>query len=218
MNRLTPVLYIRSTLASSRAVEQTDGSTKETEAGKDGTAASGSGSTVVPPAPAGEDSSRPGAARRRSSFLSALRNVGNPFRSAEPSGGTPSGVDDNPFESVVTENISVGYVPVRLPRLTDPIAPCTGFAMQAEVVKHASRFTELRKAQRKTSPEKASKADESEGGLFFASRRRGRSPQLGPSTEEHFPDNPPPREPLVDYLKVDIPNISIILSGTEGSL
>jgi hypothetical protein len=124
------------------------------------------------------DSSRPCIARRESSFLFTLRNIASPFRDAEPSGETPTGVEDDPFEKALTENISVGSVPVHVPRLTDPIAPCTGFAMEAEVVKHASRFAEFRKAQRKACPEKVSRADESEGGLFFASRTRGRSPQV----------------------------------------
>jgi hypothetical protein len=124
------------------------------------------------------DSSRPCIARRESSFLFTLRNIASPFRDAEPSGETPTGVEDDPFEKALTENISVGSVPVHVPRLTDPIAPCTGFAMEAEVVKHASRFAEFRKAQRKTCPEKVSRADECEGGLFFASRTRGRSPQV----------------------------------------
>ena len=76
------------------------------------------------------------------------------------------------------ESISVGSVAMRMPRLTDPIALCTGFSMQAEVVKHASKFTEFRKAQRKAFPERESKADGSGGGLFFASRTRGRSPAV----------------------------------------
>jgi hypothetical protein len=124
------------------------------------------------------NSSRPCIARRESSFLFTLRNIASPFRGAEPSGETPTGVEDDPFDNAVTESISVGSVPVHVPRLTDPIAPCTGFAMEAEVVKHASRFAEFRKAQRKSCPEKVSRADESEGGLFFASRTRGRSPQV----------------------------------------
>jgi hypothetical protein len=74
------------------------------------------------------------------------------------------------------ESISVGSVPLRMPRQTDPIALCTGFSMKAEVVRHAGKFAEFRKAQRKAFPERESKAEESGGGLFFASRTRGRSP------------------------------------------
>ena len=76
------------------------------------------------------------------------------------------------------ERISVGLVPVHTPRLTDPIAPCTGFAMQAEVVKGPNRFNEFRKAQRKAVPERENRIEEPEGGLFFASRIRGRSPSV----------------------------------------
>ena len=76
------------------------------------------------------------------------------------------------------ESISVGSVPMRMPRQTDPIALCTGFSMEAEVVKHASKFAEFRKAQRKAFPERESKAEESGGGLFFASRTRVRSPAV----------------------------------------
>ena len=52
------------------------------------------------------------------------------------------------------ERISVGLVPVHIPRLTDPIAPCMGFVMQAEVVKGPSKFDAYRKAQRKAAPER----------------------------------------------------------------
>jgi hypothetical protein len=76
------------------------------------------------------------------------------------------------------ESISVGLVPMHMPRLTDPIALCTGFSMQAEVVKHANKFAEFRKARRKACPERESKAEESGGGLFFASRTLGRSPAV----------------------------------------
>lgn len=135
--------------------------------------ASESESTALPVSGGGP--SKPYPARRESASLFASRHVDSPFRSAQPSGETPTYVKDDPFESLFTESISVGLVPVHVPRLTDPIAPCTGFAMQAEVVKRASKFTEFRKAQRKVLPERESKVEESEGGLFFASRMRGRS-------------------------------------------
>ncbi len=76
------------------------------------------------------------------------------------------------------ERISVGLVPVHIPRLTDPIAPCMGFVMQAEVVKGPSKFDAYRKAQRKAAPEREDRIEEPEGGLFFASRIRGRSPSV----------------------------------------
>jgi hypothetical protein len=96
----------------------------------------------------------------------------------EPSGKTPKYVKDDPFESAAMERINVGLVPLHTPRLTDPIALCTGFSMQAEVVKHASKFAEFRKAQRKALPERESKVEEPEGGLFFASRTLGQSPAV----------------------------------------
>jgi hypothetical protein len=43
--------------------------------------------------------------------------------------------------------INIGFVFLHMPRLTDPIALCTGFSMQAEVIKHANKFAEFRKAQ-----------------------------------------------------------------------
>jgi len=108
-----------------------------------------------------------------------LRSHGSPFRVVEPSGDIPAWVDDDPFEDVVVESISVGLVLVHTPHLTNPIAPFTGFAMQAEVVKSTGKYTEFRKAQKKTFLDKVSKAtEESEGGLFFASRERGRNSQV----------------------------------------
>jgi hypothetical protein len=107
-----------------------------------------------------------------------LRSSGSPFRGVELSGDTPAWVDDNPFEGGVVESISVGSVAVYTPQLTDPIAPFTGFSMQAEVFKTTSKYTEFRKAQQKTFLDKVCKAEESEGGLFFASRERGRNPQV----------------------------------------
>ena len=83
------------------------------------------------------------------------------------------------------ERISVGLVPVHVPRLTEPIAPCMGFAMQAEVVKGSNKFREFRKAQRKALPERENRIEEPEGGLFFASRIRGRSPSVREAF--HFP-------------------------------
>lgn len=122
--------------------------------------------------------------RRESSLPSKLCGSSSPFRGVEPSDcDTPAWVDDDPFESVVVESISVGSVPVHTPHLTDPIAPFTGFAMQAEVVKSTSKFAEFRKAQKKTFPDKVSKAEESGGGLFFASRERGRNPQVRKSKD-----------------------------------
>jgi hypothetical protein len=76
------------------------------------------------------------------------------------------------------ESISVGSVAVYTPHLTDPIAPFAGFAMQAEVVRSTSKYSEFRGARRKTCLDKGSKAEESEGGLFFASRGRARTPQV----------------------------------------
>ena len=96
----------------------------------------------------------------------------------EPSGETPNHVEDNPFEPAAMESINVGLVPLHMPRLTDPIALCIGFHMQAEVVKHESKFAEFRKAQRKAFPERESKAEEPGGGLFFASRMLPRSPAV----------------------------------------
>ena len=116
--------------------------------------------------------------RRERSLPSMLRSSGSPFRGVELSGDTPAWVDDNPFETGIVESISVGSVPVHTPQLTDPIAPFMGFAMQAEVVKSTSKYTEFRKAQKRTFLDKACKAEESEGGLFFASRERGRNPQV----------------------------------------
>ena len=96
----------------------------------------------------------------------------------EPSGETPNCVKDDPFETAVIENINVGLVPLHMPRLTDPIALCTGFSMRAEVVKHTSKFAEFRKAQKKAFPERESKAEEPGGGLFFASRTLGGNPAV----------------------------------------
>ncbi|KAI0303419.1 hypothetical protein B0F90DRAFT_1369571 [Multifurca ochricompacta] len=220
MNRLTPVLYIRSTLAGSRTdlrVTKNSGTVeKPTQLEKPelSVPAGHSESESVAVRIAGKGSTRPRPVRRESSSFSALRNISSPFRGEEPSGETPTSIGNDPFERVETESISVGLVPVHIPRLTDPIAPCTGFAMQAEVVKHASRFTEFRKAQQKTFSENTSKAAESEGGLFFASRKRGRSPQLNVSNGEHLTDGSPSQRSLVDYIKVDIPDISITLPGT----
>lgn len=76
------------------------------------------------------------------------------------------------------ERINVGLVPVHIPRLTDPIAPCMGFAMQAEVVKGPNKFNAYRKAQRRAAVERENRIEEPEGGLFFASRIRGRSPSV----------------------------------------
>lgn len=135
---------------------------------------------------AGEDPSTPRRARREITSLFASHSVDGPFRSPQPSGETPSRPDYDPFEGAIMERISVGLVPVHIPRLTDPIAPCTGFAMQAEVVKGPNKFNEFRKAQRaqrKTVPERENRIEEPEGGLFFASRIRGRSP----SVREAFP-------------------------------
>jgi hypothetical protein len=119
--------------------------------------------------------STPPPARRESTSLFASDSTNGPFRSVEPSGETPTFVADDPFESIVMESISVGLVPKHMPRLTDPIALCTGFSLQAEVVKHASKFTEFRKARRRAFPERESKAEEPGDGLFFASRTLGRS-------------------------------------------
>ncbi len=103
----------------------------------------------------------------------------------EPSGETPKYVKDDPVvENVVMESINVGLVPLHTPRLTDPIALCTGFSMQAEVVKHTSKFAEFRKAQRKAFPDREGKAEEPGGGLFFASRMLGRSPVV--CVRQHF--------------------------------
>ncbi|KAH9001706.1 hypothetical protein EDB92DRAFT_92942 [Lactarius akahatsu] len=247
MNRLTPVLYIRSTLANSRANNKKSGS----EVGDD-IERRGSDETLEPPtlavsqptisnasppeknnnnkgasepesttaSVAGDsDSYGPGAVRRENSLPSMLRGPSSPFR-GELSGETPAWVDDDPFEDVVVESISVGSVPVHIPHLTDPIAPFTGFAMRAEVVKSTSKYTEFRKAQKKTFLDRVSKgAEESEGGLFFASRERGRNPQLylDVSNDERCSDERPLQQPLVDYLKVDIPDISIALPGAESS-
>ena len=76
------------------------------------------------------------------------------------------------------ESISIGFVPVYRPYVTEPIAPCTGFAMQAEIVQHTSKFAEFRKAQRQALPQRERKAKESKGGVFFASRERGSSPSV----------------------------------------
>ena len=96
----------------------------------------------------------------------------------EPSGETPRHVKDDPFEIAVMESINVSLVPLHMPRLTDPIALCMGFSMQAEVIKHASKFAEFQKAQRKAFPGRESKWEEPGGGLFFASRTLGRSPAV----------------------------------------
>ena len=127
---------------------------------------------------ASEDPSTPRRARCEITSLFASHSVDGPFRSPQPSGETPSRPDYDPFEGAIMERISVGLVPVHIPRLTDPIAPCTGFAMQAEVVKGPNKFNEFRKAQRKALPERENRIEEPEGGLFFASRIRGRSPSV----------------------------------------
>ena len=174
--------------------------------------------------------------RRESVLPSELCSTSSPFRGVELSGDTPAWVDDDPFEGVIVESISVGSVPVHTPHLTDPIAPFAGFAMQAEVVKSTSKYTEFRKAQQKTFLDIGGKADESEGGLFFASRERGRTPQvrevkgcsvncllsaslrqLDVSNDERVTDERLSQQPPVDYLKVDIPDISIEMSGAESS-
>jgi hypothetical protein len=115
---------------------------------------------------------------RESPFLFASQSGHGPFRSTEPSGDTPPYVEDDPFESAFMESISVGFVPVYMPRVTEPVAPCTGFAMQAEIVQRTNKFAEFRKAQRKTLAERERKAEGSEGGVFFASRERGSSPSV----------------------------------------
>ncbi|KAH9053875.1 hypothetical protein EDB87DRAFT_1689788 [Lactarius vividus] len=229
MNRLTPVLYIRSTLANSRANNNKYKSGSEVV---DDVERRGNDETPEesgPPTPAGAsepesvtgdgDSYGPGAVRRENSPPSTLRSPSSPFR-AELSDETPAWADDDPFEDVVVESISVGSVSVHTPHLTDPIAPFTGFAMRAEVVKSTSKYTEFRKSQKKTFLDKMSKAaEESEGGLFFASRERGRNPQLDldVSNDERCSDERPLQQPLVDYLKVDIPDVSIVLPGAESS-
>ncbi|KAH9998974.1 hypothetical protein BJV77DRAFT_650689 [Russula vinacea] len=179
MNRLAPILYIRSTLASSRAdlsVTQSSGTTEvASDASSGKTRVSQDGTLEKPehPMPAGalksesalpvtinEPCTPPPA--RTSLFASDSTN--SPFRFVEPSGETPTQVEDNPFDSIVMESISVGLVPMHMPRLTDPIALCTGFSMQAEVVKHANKFAEFRKARRKACPERESKLKNQEGG------------------------------------------------------
>jgi hypothetical protein len=120
----------------------------------------------------------PPPARSESASLFASDSANGPFRYVEPSGDTPKHVEDNPFETAVMESINVGLVPLHIPRLTDPIALCTGFSMQAEVVKHTNKFAEFRKAQRKAFLERESKAEEPGGGLFFASRSLCRSPEV----------------------------------------
>ncbi|KAI0262923.1 hypothetical protein BC834DRAFT_889666 [Gloeopeniophorella convolvens] len=261
MNRLTPILYIRSTLSSSRAELSTpkepgipgqpsESSVDNARVGGDktleksqspaGPAVSNTSSSQGRPAGSlkkassrststsgatvGETLPRPNVMHRESSFLLASRNIGNPFQNAEPSGSTPTHVEDNPFERAVMENIVVGTVPVHTPRLTDPIAPCIGFAMQAEIVKKTSKFSEFRKAQRGVSNGRQKKVDVPGGTPFFASRERDRSqeihragalfnasPKLLDSTDtESLFDT---RRPLVDYLKVDIPRIGISLIG-----
>ncbi|KAH9028133.1 hypothetical protein EDB85DRAFT_1892698 [Lactarius pseudohatsudake] len=252
MNRLAPVLYIRSTLANSRANNKKSGSevgddiergggdetpeesgpptpavsqptipnASQPERNNNKKVASEPESTTTASVTGDGDSYGPGAVRREISLPSSmLRGPSSPFR-GELSGETPAWVDDDPFEDVVVESISVGSVAVHTPHLTDPIAPFTGFAMRAEVVKSTSKYTEFRKAQKKTFLDKVSKAaEESEGGLFFASRERGRNPQLGldVSSDERCFDERPLQQPLVDYLKVDIPDISITLPGAESS-
>jgi hypothetical protein len=126
------------------------------------------------------DPSTPRQVRGEWTSLFASRSIDGPFRSTQPSGETPTHAVDDPFEleGAAMERISVGTVPVHMPRLTDPIAPCIGFAMQAEVVKGTSKFSEFRKAQRKALSERESRFEETEGGLFFASRIRGRSPPV----------------------------------------
>ena len=135
---------------------------------------------------ADEDPSTPHRARREVTSLFASQSIDGPFRSPQPSGETPIRPDYDLFEGAIMEKISVGLVPVHVPRLTEPIAPCMGFAMQAEVVKGPNRFHEFRKAQRKALPERENRIEEPEGGLFFASRIRGRSP----SVREAFPLSP----------------------------
>ncbi|KAI9434008.1 hypothetical protein H4582DRAFT_1983973 [Lactarius indigo] len=231
MNRLAPVLYIRSTLANSRAhnnkksesevddnIERTRVRSDETpETPGPPTLAVTSESESTTASVAGDSDSC--AVRRKSSLPSMRRGPSSPFR-GELSGETPAWVDDDSFEDVVVESISVGSVAVHTPHLTDPIAPFTGFAMRAEIVKSTSMYTEFRKAQRKTFLDKVSKAaEESEGGLFFASRERGRNPQLDLdiSDDECCSDEQSLQQPPVDYLKVDIPDISITLPGSESS-
>ena len=114
--------------------------------------------------------------RRESSLR--LSNPSSPLRGAAPSSNTLSWVDGGPFEGGIVESISVGSVSVHIPQLTYPIAPVTGFAMQAEVVKSQSKFTEFRRTQRRAIPGKMTKIDDSEGGPFFASRERGPNPPV----------------------------------------
>ncbi|KAN0105422.1 hypothetical protein V8E52_011016 [Russula decolorans] len=156
----------------------------------------------------------PPPARSESTSLFASDSANGPFRYVEPSGETPKHVKDDPFETAVMESINVGSVTLHMPRLTDPIALCTGFSMKAEVVKHTSKFAKFRKAQRRAFPERESKAEEPGGGLFFASRTLGRSPaELDASKEECSSDNLPPMQPPFDYLGVDIPDVSILVPG-----
>jgi hypothetical protein len=124
----------------------------------------------------------PPPARSESTSLFASDSANGPFRYVEPSGETPKHVKDDPFETAVMESINVGSVTLHMPRLTDPIALCTGFSMKAEVVKHTSKFAKFRKAQRRAFPERESKAEEPGGGLFFASRTLGRSPAVCKAT------------------------------------
>ncbi|KAF8270360.1 hypothetical protein EI94DRAFT_1798242 [Lactarius quietus] len=232
MNRLSTVLYIRSTLASSRANinksgSDVNGDAERTGVGSDETSEESGPSALASALESGATTASdsgsygPSAVRRDSLLSSELHSPSSsPFRGVKPTGDTPAWVDDDPFEDVVVESISVGSVPVHTPHLTDPIAPFAGFAMQAEVVKNASKYTEFRKAQKRTFLDKGSKAEESEGGLFFASRERGRTSQLEVSNDELFSvsksDERPSQQPPVDYLQVDIPDISIALPGTES--
>lgn len=102
--------------------------------------------SIALPVAGEENPSTPRRACREVASLFASHSVDGPFRSPQASGETPSCPDYDPFEGAIMERISVGLVPVHIPRLTDPVAPCTGFAMQAEVVKGPNKFNAYRKA------------------------------------------------------------------------
>jgi hypothetical protein len=129
------------------------------------------------------------------------------------------------------ESISVGSVAVYTPHLTDPIAPFAGFAMQAEVVRSTSKYSEFRKRdERPVSTREARLKSPKEG---CSSHRGGELEPLRYVKSELFGqrfiecwlrrqldvsnDERPPQQPPVDYLKVDIPDISIALSDAESS-
>ncbi|KAI0062239.1 hypothetical protein BV25DRAFT_1991548 [Artomyces pyxidatus] len=162
---------------------------------------------------------RPSTGRRKSSLFTAMRYLGNPFRSAEASGDTPSATTstaENPFDREhISEEVTLGSVNACTPRVTSPIAPFSGLSVQAEVVQHQSDYAQHRQAARDAAAERPrSREHLEEGGLFFASRSRNpsRTDVAETATLGSEGTKTPRKDVTTDYLNVNIPHVSISVS------